>query len=156
MTDESATPTSPGKRRLLAAGLLTAVLSVMSVQGCAWDRTDECVAAIAEHGDILMEQAQSVAGPQGAPEVGCDDTGGPPAYATFDLQSGMEDGFDDVLAREGWACSERTDDDLPGVECTKDSKGVALLLTTAKFIDGQVVDQPVGVWLTAEPLQVGS
>lgn len=156
MTDESATPTSPGKRRLLAAGLLTAVLSALSVQGCAWDRTDECVAAIAEHGDILMEQAQSVAGPQRAPEVGCDDTGGPPAYAAFDLEPGTEDGFDDVLAREGWACSEITDDDLPGVECTKDSKGVALQLATAEFIDGPVVDRPVRVWLTAEPLQGGS
>jgi hypothetical protein len=128
----------------------------VSVQGCAWDRTDECVEAIAEHGDILMEQAQRVAGPQGVPEVSCDDTGGPPAYAAFDLPPGMEDGFDDVLAREGWACSERSGDDLPGVDCTKDGEGVALELTTAEFIDGPVADRPVGVRLTAGPLEVES
>jgi hypothetical protein len=79
--------------------------------------------------------------------VSCDDTGGPPAYAVFDLQPSMEEGFDDVLAREGWVCSEIVEaDDLPGVECTKPGEGVALQLTTAEFING-----PVQVWLYADP-----
>jgi hypothetical protein len=95
---------SPNTRRLLAAGVLTVVLtaflSTLFLLLDSWDRTDECGEAIAEHGDLLMKEAKNVAGAQGTPEVSCDDTGGPPAYAVFDLQSGLEHGFDEILARQ--------------------------------------------------------
>jgi hypothetical protein len=135
------------KRRLLAAGFLTAVVSVLAAQGCSWDRTDECAEATAEYGGLLMDQAERVAGPQGAPEVSCDDTGGPPAYAVFDLHPSLRDSFDAVLAQEGWGCAEQTDDEeLPGVVCIKTDEGVQLELATAEFLNGQVQ-----VWLYADP-----
>jgi hypothetical protein len=144
---ESVVNESVCNRRPLTAALLPAVLSVLFVTGCSLDQSDECADAIAEHGGLLMKEAESVAGAQGAPEVSCDDTGGPPAYAAFDLQRRQKAGFDDVLAREGWGCAERTDDkELPGVVCTKTDEGVPLELTTAEFLNGQVT-----VWVYSDP-----
>lgn len=135
------------KRQALAAGILAAVVSCLFVSGCAWDRSEECADAIAEHGVLLMDEAENVAGAQGAPEVSCDDTGGPPAYAAFDLQPHLEGGFNEVLARQGWRCAEKADDEeVPGVVCTKTEGGVPLELDTDEFLNGKVQ-----VWIYADP-----
>ncbi|MFE7504185.1 hypothetical protein [Promicromonospora sp. NPDC057488] len=135
----------PTKRRLIANGLLPAALGVLLlVPGCSLDNSDECAAATAEHGAVLMSQAVSFAGEQGDPEVGCDDTAGPPAYAVFDLKQRPDEA---VLADHGWLCAERNDDEeLPGVVCSKSAEGVPLELTTAEFMNG-----PVEVWIYADP-----
>ncbi|WP_146197650.1 hypothetical protein [Promicromonospora sp. AC04] len=135
------------KRQASIAAILSAVLIALFVTGCAWDRSDECADAITEHGVLLMDEAENVAGAQGAPEVSCDDTGGPPAYAVFDLQPHLEVGFNEALALQGWGCAEKADDEeLPGLVCSKTEGGVSLELDTVEFLNGKVE-----VWVYADP-----
>ncbi|WP_285105585.1 hypothetical protein [Promicromonospora sp. MEB111] len=138
----------PSGRRLTAAGLLTAVAGALSVAGCSWvDGTDECAEALAEHRVLLLEEANALDVAQGAPALSCDDTGGPPAYAVFDLEPRAKDGLDDLLARHGWECAEHDDEEgPPGLVCTKAVEGVPLELLTSRFLNGAVE-----VWVYADP-----
>lgn len=132
------------KIRLIANRLLPAVLGVLLIPGCSLDNTDECAAATAEYGAVLMSQAVSVAGEQGEPEVSCDDTAGPPAYAVFDLEQRPDDA---LLADHGWRCAALADhEDLPGVVCSTSDEGIPLELTTVEFMNGRVE-----VWIYADP-----
>jgi hypothetical protein len=135
------------KLQVSIAAILPAVLSALFLTGCAWDRSNECADAVAEHGAVLTGEAEGIAGAQGAPEVSCDDTGGPPAYAAFDLQPHLEGRLNEILVEQGWECAEKADDEeIQGVVCTKIEGGVPLELDTAEFLNGRVE-----VWIYADP-----
>ncbi|MFI9485684.1 hypothetical protein ACIG47_04785 [Promicromonospora sp. NPDC052451] len=125
--------------------VLVVVMCVPLVVLSWWDRSDECTEAIAAHRDLLVREAARVPGSSSTPDVACDDTGGPPAYAVLELDPRSVDRIGGHLTRRGWECVASDAEDLPGVECTKLVDGVPLVLSTATFRNGTV-----SVWLSAD------
>lgn len=125
-----------------------ALLAVVVLGGCSgnewWGYERECVEYVETYGGVLTEEAGLLAAELGGstPEgVTCDDTGGPPAWVSFDLAA-PGNGLDDTdagLTELGWVL-DSAEDGFDGYEerwyVAGDGSGVNLVLT--RFTDGDV------------------